>query len=444
MDDSDPIFMQLLLQLFFILLNAVFACGEIAVLSINDNKLAKMAEGGDKRAVRLVKLTAQPAHFLSVIQVAITLAGFLGSAFAADNFSKKLVAWFISIGVKIPISTLETISVIIVTLILSYFTLILGELVPKRIAMRNAEKVSLAMSGLIYIISKLFAPIVYSLTLSTNGILRLLGIDPNADDENVTEEEIRLMVDAGSERGAIDPNEKEFIHNIFDFDDKTAEEIMTHRTQVSILWLDENVMHWETAINESAHSVYPVCDKNADNVIGILKLKDFYRHKDKGFETIKEQCIKPAYFIPETIRTDILFQNMKERRNHFAIAIDEYGGMSGIITMNDLLEELVGDLEDDSSAPVDLPPIECIDSQTWKIHGSAPLAMVTSQLKISLPENDYDTFGGFVFGLLGKIPDDGSTPEIEAHGLAIKVISIKDHRLTAAYVCLPKESNSET
>ena len=435
MDESDPILWQLLLQIFLIMLNAIFACAEIAVISINDNKLAKMAAGGDKRALRLIKLTEQPAQFLSVIQVGITLAGFLGSAFAAGNFSAKLVDWLVSIGVKLSVTMLDTISVIVITLILSYFTLVLGELVPKRIAMRKAEAIALAMSGLIYSIAKLFAPVVWLLTKSTNGLLRLLGIDPNADDEEVTEEEIRLMVDAGSEKGAIDLDEKEFIHNIFDFDDKTAEEVMTHRIEVSLLWMEEDEEQWEKTINESAHSVYPVCDKNADDVIGVLKIKDYFRMKDKTRETVMERCVKPAYFIPETVRTDVLFRNMKANRNHFAIVLDEYGGMSGVITMNDLLEELVGDLEDDASAPIEKPPVESIDSQTWKINGSAPLEIVSNHLGIALPDDEYETFGGLVFGLLGKIPDDGSTPELEEYGLNIKITSIKEHRLETALVC---------
>lgn len=251
MSNGDPILWQLLLQLILIIVNAIFACAEIAIITMNDNKLAKLTAAGDKRAVKLTKLTHQPARFLATIQVGITLAGFLGSAFAADNFSDKLVNWLVYIGVKIPVSTLDSISVIVITLILSYFTLILGELVPKRIAMRKAEQLALSLAGLVYFISKVFSPIVWFLTISTNGLLRLLGIDPHAAEDEITEEEIRMMVDAGSEKGAINITEKEMIQNVFEFDNKTAEEVMTHRTEVALLWLDESEEQWAKTINES-------------------------------------------------------------------------------------------------------------------------------------------------------------------------------------------------
>lgn len=442
MSNDDSILWQLLLQFILIFINAVFACAEIAVISMNDNKLSKLNAAGDKRAIRLTKLTEQPARFLATIQVGITFAGFLGSAFAADNFSDKLTSWLISIGIGIPEATLDSISVIIITLILSYFTLVLGELVPKRIAMRKAEQLALAISGVVYFISKIFAPLVSLLTVSTNGLLRLLGIDPYAVDDPITEEEIRMMVDEGSEKGAIDFSEKEMIQNIFEFDDKTAEDIMTHRTDVSLLWLDESVEQWEKTIFETRHSVYPVCDETTDNVIGILKVKDYFRIKEKTRENIIA-AIKPAYFVPETVRADLLFRNMKKDRKHFAIVLDEYGGMNGIITMNDLLEELVGDLEDDASIPEEPPMIERVDSKTWKVQGAAPLSMVSEQLGVLLPEEDYDTFGGLVFGLLGYIPDDGATPELEEYGLTIKVIDIKDHQLEKAMVCLSDKPVAE-
>ncbi len=434
MANGDPILGALLLQFILIILNAIFACAEIAVISMNDNKLAKLTAMGDKRAIRLSQLTEQPARFLSTIQVGITFAGFLASAFAADNFSDKLVNWFVGLGIKTPVATLDTLSVLIITIILSYFTLVLGELVPKRVAMRKAEELALAMSGLVYFISRAFGPVVWVLTISTDTILRLIGIDPHADDDMITEEEIRMMVDAGSEKGAISHNEKDMIQNIFEFNDKTAEDIMTHRTEVSVLWLDENDEQWEETIVESKHSIYPVCNESTDNIIGVLKTKDYFRIKDKNRENIMEMALKTAYFVPETVRADVLFRNMKNSRNHFAIVLDEYGGMSGIITMNDLLEEIVGDLEDDDTIPVEPPLIERIDSQTWKIQGSAPLEMVSKQLAVMLPEDDYETFGGLIFGLLGTIPDDGSTPELEEFGLLIKVTEIKGHRLETAIV----------
>ena len=443
MPDGDPIIWLLLLQLTLIFVNAIFACAEIAVISMSDNKLAKLAAAGDKRAVRLSKLTNQPARFLATIQVGITLAGFLGSAFAADNFSDKLVNWVVGLGLTIPASTLDTIAVIIITLILSYFTLVLGELVPKRVAMRKAEELALGMSGLVYIISKVFAPIVWLLTISTNGLLRLLGIDPHSADDEVSEEEIRMMVDAGSAKGSINVNEKQMIHNIFEFDNKDAEDVMTHRTEVSFLWLEESDDQWDKTITESRYSLYPICDKSIDNIVGVLNTKDYFRIKERNRDNIMKFAVRPAFFVPETVRTDVLFHNMKKNRNHFAVVMDEYGGTNGIITMSDLLEELVGDLDDDNSIPEEQPLIERIDSQTWKVQGSTPLEMVAKQLGVLLPDDDYDTFSGFVFGLLGFIPEEGSTPELEELGLTIKVTSIKDHHLERAVVVVEPKNKTD-
>jgi len=440
--EGDPIWGPIFLQIFLILLNAVFACAEIAVISMNDNKLAKLSASGDKRAMRLSKLTEQPSQFLSIIQVGITLAGFFGSAFAADNFSGKVVSLLLKLGVNLPSPTLNTISVISITLILSYFTLVFGELVPKRIAMKNAELLALAMSGLLYFISKVFAPVVWFLTLSTNAILRIIGIDPNSDDDDVTEEDIRMMVDVGSEKGSININEKEMIQNVFEFDNKTAEEVMTHRTEVVILWLEENDEEWDNKITENRHSRYPICDDIADNIIGVLNTKEYFRLKEKKREYVMKEAVNTAYYVPETVRTDILFQNMKKSRNHFAVVFDEYGGMSGVITMNDLLEQIVGNLDDDYSNPKKPPLIQKIDTNTWEVKGAAPLELVSKQIGIFLPDDDFDTFGGLVFGLLGTIPEDGSTLELEEYGLKIKITQIKGRRLETALVYLNEDKNN--
>ncbi len=433
----DPLIWQLLLQVVLILLNAVFACAEIAVLSVSDNKIAQLAERGDKRAVRLASLTNEPARFLATIQVAITLSGFLGSAFAADNFSEKLVSWIIGMGANISPAVLNSISVVVITLILSYFTLVFGELVPKRVAMKNAEKLALGMSALISFISKLFSPIVWLLTKSTNGILRLMRIDPNSEEAEVSEEELLLMVDAGRKKGVFDLEESDFIENIFEFDDVTAGEFATHRTEVSILWTDETSEAWEETIGKSRHTLYPVCDETVDNVVGILNVRDYFLLKDKTPENVFMNAVKPAYFVPETVCADVLFRQMKVSHNHFAVVLDEYGGMYGIVTMNDLLELLVGDLGDYSGCGVEPPEIEQLDSGTWKIRGTAPLTEVAKSLGVDLPlDEDYDTFGGLVFDNYGSVPDDGTVIEMDIGELHIKVTEIRLHRIEKAIVCI--------
>ena len=432
----------LVLQFILLFVNAVFASAEIAVISMNDNRIAKMMLEGDKRAIRLSKLTEQPSQFLSIIQIAITLAALLGGAFAAENFASRLTNLLINIGVNIPFSVLNSVSVVLITLLLSYVTLVLGELVPKRVAMKNAERLALSLSGLLYFISKIFAPLVWLLTASTNGVLRLLRIDPNAADDEVTEEDIRMMVDVGSEKGSINESEKEMIQNVFEFDNKTAEEVMTHRTEAVILWLDETEEEWDNKISESRHSRYPVCDGSADNVIGVLHVKEYYTIEDKSRENIMKSAVKPAYYVPETVRTDVLFQNMKKSRNHFAVVFDEYGGMSGIITMNDLLEQIVGDIDDDYLTPEE-EEIKQIGDNTWKIKGSAYLDDVSKELGVSLPDEDFDTFGGLVFGILGIIPEDGSTLELEEYGLKIVVTEIKGRRLETATVYKELDKDAE-
>jgi len=435
---------QLLLQLVLIFINAIFACAEIAVLSSNENRLESMKKSGNKKAGKILYLMEEPSRFLSTIQVGITFAGFLASAFAADNFSDTLVDFVVELGVRINPATLDTLAVILITVVLSYFTLVFGELVPKRIAMKNPERVALMISGLVTFSSKIFYPLVYLLTISTNGVLRLIGIDPHSDENNVTEEDIRMMVDQGSQKGSINPSEQEMIHNIFEFDNKYAEDVMTHRTEVSILWLEESEEDWEKTICESRHTYYPVCHESTDNVVGVLNTKDYFRLKERSRDNILDKAVRPAYFVPETVRTDILFHNMKKSRNHFAIVLDDYGGMAGIITINDLLEQLVGNLDDDLSVPVEPPMIERIDSRTWKIQGYAPLELVAEQLNIDLPDLDeYDTFGGFVFGMLGTVPADGSTPELDVLNLHIKVTSIKDHRMERAVVYVKQEIAEE-
>lgn len=433
------IFWLLLFQLLLIGLNAVFACAEIAVLSVSETKLEKMAEDGDKRAKRLHRLTRQPARFLATIQVAITLSGFLGSAFAADNFADRLVNWIYNdLGWQAwPESVLNAIAVVLITLILSYVTLIFGELVPKRVAMRKAEGVALGLSGLVSFISRLFAPIVWLLTASTNGVLRLLGIDPNQNDEEVSEEEIRMMVDAGSRQGAIDKEENEFIQNVFEFDDLTAGEIATHRTEVVMLWMEEDMDVWRHTIHDTSHAMYPVCDGTVDNIVGILNSKAYFRMENPDDrDAVMAEAVRPAYFVPDGVKADLLFRNMKKTHNKFAVVLDEYGGVSGVVTINDLIERLVGDLPEPEEAVVEEEPmIEELPDGVWKIRGNAPLDEVEERLKVTLPESeDNDTFGGLALAALGSIPEDGQRFDVTTEQLEIRDAEVRDHQVERAYV----------
>ncbi len=432
---ENSILLMILLQLFLILLNAIFACAEIAVISMNDTKLAKLASEGDKRAIRLARLTSEPARFLATIQVAITLSGFLGSAFAADNFSGMIVDGLISLGVKIPADVLNSISVIVITLILSYFTLVLGELVPKQLAMRKAEPMALALSTLISVIAKICAPIVSFLTVSTNGVLRLLGIDPNVEEENVSEEEIRMMVDVGSEKGTIDNDEREIIQNVFEFDDLSADEINTHRTEVVMLDMDDPAEVWKDVIYTSRYTLYPVFEGSIDNIVGVLNTKDYFRLEDKSKDNILMNAVKPPYFVIDTVKADTLFRNMKKAHQGLAIVLDEYGGMSGIITINDLVKQLLGDLGDDEEEE-ELPIVK-VDENTWMIQGDTATEDIEEALNISLGD-ECDTLSGLILHELGSIPEDGAEVEIDVMGMHINSAKVVNHQVESAMVYYQK------
>ena len=435
--------MQLVLQLVLILLNSVFACAEIAVLSVSEAKLTKLEEEGNKKAKTLRKLVEEPSRFLSTIQVAITLAGFLGSAFAADNFSERLTGWIMSLNPTLPEGLIDSVSVIVITLILSYVTLILGELVPKRIAMKKPEAVALGLAGMLWGVSNAFRPIVWLLTVSMNGVLRLCGIDPNEQDEEVSEEEIRLMVDEGESKGIIAETEKEMIQNVFEFDDLTVDEFATHRTDICLLWMEDDLDAWEAEIHETRHSIYPVCGETKDDVIGVLSVKDYFRLRDQGKDVVVRDAVKAPFYVPEGIHADVLFRQMQTGRNHFAVVLDEYGGMFGIVTMNDLLEQLVGDLKDNEDHEEEVPMIVRTGEDTWDVQGICPLDDAAEEIGIELPVDKYDTVGGYVFSSYGVIPDDGTEFETEIDRLHVKVTGIQDHRIVAMTITLLPEPEEE-
>ena len=432
---EDPsILNSLILQLVLILLNAVFACAEIAVVSMNAAKLAKLKEQGNRNAKCLSKLTAQPSRFLSTIQVAITLAGFLGSAFAADNFAGPIVEALLPLGLPLSRETLHTLSLITVTLILSYFTIIFGELVPKRIAMKKSETISLILARPLWVVYKLFAPLVFLLTISTNLVLRLLRMDPNADEDPITEEEIRLMVDAGNKKGTIDADEKELIKNAFKFDDFTAGELCVHRTEVVMLGLDDSEAEWERIITENPYRRFPIYGDNSDDIRGVLDEKDYFRLSDRSRRSVMKNAVHKPFCVPDSIKADDLFRKMKQEKRYFAIVIDEYGGMYGILTMTDLLEALAGNFGEPSDKVE--ADIKNSGENEWLISGSAPLEEVAEILKLDLPTDDYETFSGYVIGLTGIIPEDDASFEIDTDRMKIRVTEIRDRRIGLAEVTL--------
>ena len=418
----------ILLQIILIALNAVFACAEIAVVSMSSARLRQLSDEGDRRAQRLGSLTAVPARFLATIQVAITLAGFLGSAYAADNFAVPLVSWLLRLGVPLRQSVLQSVCVFVITLIIAYFSIVFGELVPKRIAMHKTEPIALALAGLLSVVSVAFKPLVWLLTASTNGVLRLLHISAEEEDE-VTEEEIRLMVSAGSERGVLAAGEGELIQNVFELDDISVEEICTHRVDVVGLYLEDSPEEWDRVIRGSSFSYYPVFGETMDDIEGVLSAKAYFRLSGAGREQVMAGAVKKPYLVPDWTRADTLLRSMQRTGNHFAVLIEEYGGLSGIVTLHDLIEVLLGDFPAPDGAPR-RDEIARLDDHSWEIAGMAPLDEVSQAVGVPLPEDaDYETFGGFLCAVLGEIPADGETLSLQTHGLQVDILQVDDHRI---------------
>nr|WP_183773635.1 hemolysin family protein [Catenibacillus scindens] len=441
--DSVP--QQILLQVILILINAFFAATEIAVVSLNSNKLKKMMEDGDKTAGRLLKLVEEPTGFLSTIQVGITLAGFLGSAFAADNFAQYLVDWvYNGIGFRgLPLSVLNTLSVIVITIILSYFTLILGELVPKRIAMQKSYQVAKFSCRVVSAVAFVMRPVIFFLSASTNVVLRLLRFKTEAEEESVTEEEIRMMVDLGEEKGVIDEDEKEWIQNVFAFDDTPVRDIMTHSTDVIFIPLKSDDNEVLEIIRNSGKSRFPVYDKDFDDIVGVLYARDFLMAHSEDRKDLKK-FLRAPYFIPESISADKLFKDMQTKKIHFAVVIDEFGQVSGIVTMEDLLEEIVGNIYDEYDK-FEEKELEQISDNIWRVNGECDIESLSEELDVdSLESPDYDTVGGLVFSQLHTIPKDGTTFDIKVGNLIFHVKQIENRRVKEVLVerCEPEPEES--
>ncbi|MEC6747303.1 hemolysin family protein [Marinilactibacillus sp. XAAS-LB27] len=425
------------LQFVFIFLNAIFASAEIAVITINDNKLERLAQSGDVRAKRLKKLTENSSDFLATIQIGITLVNLLSSAVATENFSSRLVDLLSRIGVDIPIAILNLTSLIVITLLLTFFTVVLGELVPKQLALRSPEKVALFLSGLVTLISKVFTPVVRLFSLSTKGILRIFGINSDDDESEDTEEEIRLMLDIGAQKGQIQPEEEHMIQNIFEFNDTQIEEIMTHRTSVVFLWMDDTEEDWESTIRAGRHSVYPVCSESTDNIVGILYTKDYFRVDDKRLSYLRDEVIRPVNYVLETVRADVLFRNMKQTKDRFAVVIDEYGGTSGIITMNDLLGQIVGEFSDDILMSNESLNIKPLNQHSWLVNGNTSIEELNRNLKLEIPADQYKNLNDFYLSNKEFI-EKQSTQLFTEHGFIMKNIHIEDDHLKNAIIVLSK------
>ncbi len=442
MDDPGSLIFKVVLLFVLILVNAFFAMSELAIISLNDNKIEKMAEEGNKKAKKIVKLTENSSKFLSMIQIGVTLAGFLTSASASTTFAEILTSKVMEVWPKLPENIIGGVSVVLITIITSYFSLVLGELVPKKIAMQASEKISFKIVGILLFFSKIFSPLVKVLAVSTNAVVRLLGFNPHADEETVTEEEIRMMVDVGGEKGVIEDVQKEMINNIFEFDDLDAGDTMTHRTDMVAVEVNDSLQDVLDVSVENGYSRIPVYEDDQDNIIGIVYIKDLleYVGKELPDKTLRDIMRKPMY-VPESKVCGDLFKEMTEKRTQMAVVVDEYGGTAGIVTLEDIVEAIVGNIQDEYDDEDE--EISKINETTFTIDGVTNLEEVEELTGVEIPEGSYDTLAGFIIKNLGFLPQEGEVYEVIYENLKFTVLEVEERRIEKVRVEISPEKEDE-
>ncbi len=445
--DPGSIILKIVTLFALIFVNAFFSMSEMAIVTLNDNKIDKMASEGNKKAKQIQKLTENTSSFLSTIQIGVTLAGFLTSATAAQSFAEMLANAIGKTAIVnvIPVGVISGFSTVIITLIMSYFSLVLGELVPKKIAMNKPEKMAFMAAPILVFVAKVTRPVVKFLALSTNGVLRLMGIDPHADEEVVTEEEIRMMVDVGGEKGVIEDTQIEMINNIFEFDDIDVADIMTHRTDMVCVDEEEPLSEAVKLSIENGFSRIPVYKEDPDNIIGIVYIKDFLKYVGTNLpktKTVKDM-MRPAYYVPETKRCGELFTEMTEKRVQMAVVIDEYGGTAGIVTLEDVLESIVGNIQDEYDQEDE--EISIINDTVFEVDGITDIEEVEEHTGKKFPDGDYDTIGGYIISVLGFLPQDGEMNEVQFENVKFTVLNVEERRIGKVKVeILPIEKKEET
>ncbi len=434
--DTSPIWNQIIILIVLTLVNAFFACAEMAMVSVNKNKIRRLAEDGKKSAIMVQNFLEEPTKFLSTIQVAITLAGFFSSASAAAGLSEPLGRWLAS--KKIPYNS--QISLISVTLILSYFTLVLGELVPKKIALQKPEAISMFCVKPIRIVSVIASPFIRLLTFSTNILTKPFGIKEGNTEEILSREELISLVNEGQMHGVINRKEKEMIHSIMEFDEKTANKVMTPRINVFAIDINEPKEEYLEELLKAKYTRIPVYEDEIDNIIGILFIKDFLKEAVKhGVEKVDiRSIIRKPYLVPENKVVHDLFRELQQSKKQIAVLIDEYGGFSGIVTMEDLVEEVMGDIEDEYD-PVNVK-IKKLDDNTYLIDGLVTIDELNNRLDLDLHSENYDTVSGFLIDHMGRIPQENDDRTIEVDHLVFKLESIKHKRIDKVKLYIGKKS----
>ncbi|OJF94166.1 hemolysin [Alkalibacterium sp. 20] len=426
-----------------ILVNGFFAASELAFVNLNDNKVKRLADNGDKKAQKLYNLISRPSLFLSTIQIGITLAGFLSSAFAADFFADPMAQALNDLGVPLSINTLSTISVVLITVILSYFTLVFGELVPKQLAMQKAEAIANIAVGPVSLLAKISAPIVRFLTFSIKLIFKLFGADPNAENEEATEEDIRLLVDLGRERGTIHPGERVMIENIFEFNDTTASNIITHRTDMVVLAVDSSLDDILKLVNKYQYTRFPVYEEHIDNIVGVLHVKDLFQYmrKDNGASFILKDVMRSPHFVQDSQTIDKLFAIMRKENTHLAIVLDEFAGTQGLITLEDVIEEIVGEITSESIEPgVHDDEMKKLSDNQYRVIGTYRLRDLEHMFNMSFPTDEFDTVRGFLINELGHVPMKEDKAKVRYQHLTFEVEDINENRIETVLITVG-ESN---
>lgn len=423
--DANKILVQIIILILLTLVNAFFACAEMAMVSVNKNKMRKLADEGRKSAKMVLSFLDEPTKFLSTIQVAITLAGLFSSATAATGLSKPIADWLL--GKNIAYS--GQIALVSVTLILSYFTLVFGELVPKRIALQKPEVISLFCVKPIRIISKVTSPFIKLLTFSTNLITKPFGMKEGNTEEMLSREEIKSLVREGQAHGVLNSKEKEMINSIMEFDDKMAKEVMTPRINVFAIDITSPRDEYMSELLNTIYTRIPVYEEDTDNIIGILFIKDFLKEAiKKGYDNVDIMSIlRKPYLVPESKIVRDLFRELQQSKKQIAILIDEYGGFSGIVTMEDLVEEVMGDIQDEYDT--EAAKIKKIDDQTYIIDGLVTIDELNNKLDLDIFSENYDTLSGYLIDKIGSIPQEEDERVIELDNLVFKLESVKHKRI---------------
>lgn len=417
MEDGSP-WIAILITVVLVAINGMLASAEIAMMGLSGTKLRAAAEEGDKKARLLLKMKESPSDFLSTIQIGITLAGLLSGAFAADSLAAPIVAWAASLGVQgTALTVVSGASTFLITLLMTFFTLVFGELVPKRVAMVRPEKTARGIVTVIHGLSKIARPLVWLLTVTTNGVLHLMRVDQNESGEHVTEEDILLMMREGQAQGEIEEQEVELLSNVFAFTDLDAESVMTHRTEIEDIEAHAQVEELVQRMAETGHTKFPVTKEDIDEIVGVVYMKDILPPYIQDSSVAKKpvsEYMRPPYFVFEKKSVDEIFADMRTSGEELAVVVDDYGGTCGIITITDIIEEIVGSTEEEEG-------IHKNEDGSFTVDGQTEFETLCELLGLPEPEEDYDTLGGFLLDSLGYVPTQDQTPEIDYQGYRFQI-----------------------